>query len=967
MPQKMINQALGLHSFKNELTHKDGALIKADNVVIDKDHTIESRRGFKLYSDEFGISTDRAKQLMQYKGRILVHYAQKLLFDDGAGTLSEFNGNFSEASSTTRMSGVEHQGNFYFTTDEGVKKISATDPSEFSTAQKYINDAGIPSGLDIITTLSGTGAFLENDKMTSYRVLWGRKDANNIIHLGSPGALTTIRNAAGTTGHDGSSKSVALEITIPDEIIDYYDDTGNNDYFYQVYRDEQKDNTVGGELNVPSDEMNLVIEDFPTSTDFTNRYVTTEDVTPESFRNSGTILYTNGISGEGILQANTRPPLCNDIELYKTYMFYSNTKTRHQLQLSILAVDDFTTGSTEFYIGDSSGYETYYAEAAETIGSQEFKVETGGSPSQNIDETARSLVRVINRNTSGRTYAQYISGANDVPGLILLERRDSSNTPFYLGTNDASAGNDISPKIPVVTPSTPFTSSVDSDNEVSPNRIFYSKGGIPEAVPIVNYFDVGSKDKPILRIVALRDSLFILKTDGIYRLSGQISDNFTVTLFDSSSPIIAPDSVAVLNNQVYALSNQGVITITESGVSVISRNIEDLILEPTSAKYPDFSTQSFGFASESDRAYFLFLPTLTNDTTATQCFRYNVFTKTWTRWVMSKTCGLVNTEDDKIYFGPSDTNQVEIERKNFERQDYADREFIKSLPNNSINGNIITPNSLDNIEIDDVIYQEQYITIRKFNRILEKLDRDMFLSDTDYQSTLETSTGSDMGVTLQSLIVKINADDATQSYTAYNASNDIEDLRDGFNNLIDELNTSAGVFYEDYIKYTELLSFETIITDIDKTFGTITTEYEMPFLINIQTLIFKGIPVDIEYAAETLGDASLRKQIRTASLQFDQLYFTKAKIGFRSDISGDLETQEFEGEGNGAFGMQVYGAKIYGGSGGERPFRTWVPRNKQRCRFIYVSFQHGIARENFELIGYSLTYNSKSSPRAYQS
>ena len=102
-----------------------------------------------------------------------------------------------------------------------------------------------------------------------------------------------------------------------------------------------------------------------------------------------------------------------------------------------------------------------------------------------------------------------------------------------------------------------------SSNEVVPNRLYYSKFQQPEAVPLVNYIDVGFKNKAILRILPLRTSLYILTEAGIYILTGTDASNFTITLFDSSSQIKAPDSAVVLNNQIFCLTSQGVSSIGE--------------------------------------------------------------------------------------------------------------------------------------------------------------------------------------------------------------------------------------------------------------------------------------------------------------------------------------------------------------------------------------------------------------------
>ena len=89
----------------------------------------------------------------------------------------------------------------------------------------------------------------------------------------------------------------------------------------------------------PGDEMNLIFEENITAADIIAGSITTPDITPEDFRRSGTLLYTNPVSGEGIAQANEKPPFAKDISLYKGYTFYSNTSSVQRLNLSILTVE----------------------------------------------------------------------------------------------------------------------------------------------------------------------------------------------------------------------------------------------------------------------------------------------------------------------------------------------------------------------------------------------------------------------------------------------------------------------------------------------------------------------------------------------------------------------------------------------------------------------------------------------------
>jgi hypothetical protein len=176
------------------------------------------------------------------------------------------------------------------------------------------------------------------------------------------------------------------------------------------------------------------------------------------------------------------------------------------------------------------------------------------SAGQAIDETARSLVRVINRDSSAPVNAIYQSGSDDLPGIILLESRSLEDDTFFLAVNDTNITGKFDPEMPTTetataisaanptqitsaghglatgnkiyiynTDSTPallgqyevtfvdannftipeevtsagttgiwFKTDVESDNDEKGNRIFFSKASLPEAVPLVNFVDIDS-------------------------------------------------------------------------------------------------------------------------------------------------------------------------------------------------------------------------------------------------------------------------------------------------------------------------------------------------------------------------------------------------------------------------------------------------------------------------------------------
>lgn len=945
MTQKIIVEAKGLKTFKNELSLPDGALIKADNVVIDRDNVIESRRGFGLYGQEFGIDGDVCKQILGYKDRLIIHYGSTLAYDDEAGLFTAFAGSYSELASGLRIKSTESNGNFYFTTATGVKKISALSASEFTDSAGYIYDAGAAKGLDGTGTANTlTPGFLSITSVISYRIVWGYKDVNDNLILGAPSASIIVRNMSAV-----DSAVVDLVFTIPEEV------SGDTDYFYQIYRSPIQDDSLTPGTATPEDELQLVFEDFPTSTDFTNGYVTVTDITPEDFREGGAFLYTNPISGGGILSANNKPPICQDIASYSGSTFYANTKTNHQKQIDIISTALLSNDDT-LTIGSGVSSVTYTFKASENIASKWVQLFTAGSVSQNIDDTARSLVRVINRN-SGPVYADYISSVDDVPGQILLESRTLSNTGFYVKVGNTSYSKAFNPALPTNETSV-------STNQENPHYIYYSKSNEPEAVPAVNYIPIGSKDSPIVRIAPLRSSLLVFKTDGIYRLSGTDINNFLIDKQDSSALINAPDSLAILNNTIFMTTSQGVVSISEgSEPQIISRDIERKILGPS--RFTNYTSATFGMGYESDRSYLIHLPTIESDTVATQCFRYNVFTQAWTRWDISKKCGIVCSRNDRIYFGPPDTNQIEEERKDFDRSDFADRQYVNSFPTSEISGLTAKLSTLINVAIGDVVFQEQYITVARFNRLLKKLDLDVGLTNTDYFLTLEVTSGVAMNNAISALVAKIKLDDTGGSYSTPSGSNVNTDLRDDFNTLIDELNASVAVFWSNYTKYTTTVEYEAIITAINKATNVVTLIKSVPF-IQGDNLIFKAIECEVEWAPQHVGDPSFRKHFREATLMFERFNFIVGNVTFRTDLSDNYEGTDFRGEGNGSFGTGIFGEDTYGGQANQRPLRTYIPRNKQRCRFVTVRFVHLGARESFALTGYSVTFTKEATERAYR-
>lgn len=1269
MPSTFTLEALGLNTQPNSLTAEAGSLSVAKNVIINRDNVLEPRRGFQIYGNSFGSSSDRAKQLINYKERIIRHYGDTLQFDDGNGLFTSFAGSYLETETGLRIKSIEANGNLYFTTADGIMKISAKTAADFSSAAEFIVPAGAVKALDLKATVKynygDQSSFFVQDSAVAYRVVWGYRDLNNNLFLGTPsqrfevynpllalmlqdyevllGALDnigqggsmindqdyvntlslSIDSAASTlrtnllsltqkidedivyADNDGAPTGAPLELGtatittgvatvtfttgdpsqylisgskifvsgftatggtfdgayvvstvnatqitfnttatgvvtidpsalivsneyrgiaqpgIPDtpatneqlvEIQDYIvniiarlnqepvtvisaplstayiadlDVTKastvllnitipsniNDSYFYQIYRSQvfQATGTQVLATDVfPNDELQLVYEAFPSTLERAEGTITVEDIVPDAFR--GANLYTNASTGEGILQSNDIPPFAKDINVFKNSVFYANTRTRNRKDFALLGVQnmitDFNNGiPPSLTIATEDGFNTYYfvlgereefdittnvgatlnaagngsyflvnsgnnslkyyfwyqigtsvdpliagrvgirivasaldtddqiaektrnafnilndsftatatlnvvsvtcldagytddavdgdtgftfnvtnqgtgekasqetstftcvADVAGSLAGDYFTVNTAEnqeqyyvwfkvsgvgidpavanktgilvnvaindsatavalaikteldlnystkfvstvagpdvtiknvrfgraidatvgtsgftlvideqgelqvllsdniSPAIAVDETANSLVRVINKNTQESVNAFYTSGAQEVPGKLLFESKDLNSPQFYIVANNQNTGDSFnptyspttqissistgSPTTMLITTSTPHglanldyvilggTNSIPSidgyhqitlvspttfrinatvttagtrggvissslaevsSNEEASNRVYYSKTQQPESVPVLNYFDIGAKDKAILRIFPLRDSLFVLKEDGLYRISGE-SIPFNLALFDNSCILVAPDSVSSVDNVIYGWTRQGVSSITESGVRNVSRPLDVDLLPLSSNNYPGFKTSTWGLGYESDKSYTVFTVTAKADTYATNGYKYNSLTNSWTTIKKDYVCGVINSFDDRMYVGVGDINSIERERKQFTREDYADRQYDFEIGIGKYLNKVITLDSVLNIEPYDVFVQDQTLTIYTFNMLLRKLDIDPGINDSNYYSLLKAVPGADLRAKIMALAAKLDAD-----------------------------------------------------------------------------------------------------------------------------------------------------------------------------------------------------------------
>jgi hypothetical protein len=741
----------------------------------------------------------------------------------------------------------------------------------------------------------------------------------NLLLTESIANITVVAQTAGAFTTSTQAESVHIKFTVPENVTP--------SYFYQIYRTTA---SLGSDVD-PGDDMGLVYEANPTAAEIQQGFVEVDDDTPDEFR--GAALYTNPRQ-EGILQANEPPPFAKDLALFQNCMFYGNTHTPYKLSLNLLGTNNLSGTKLQL----AAVTYTFAATEDTTIG--QVKVFTTGTAAQNLDNTARSLVKVINRYTANnQVYAYYLSQADQIPGQLSIEARTLEIAKFYALSNSVTVGAvNYSPSIApennaitaitagpnsVITTTSPHGLAVGStvilagtnnnidgsylvnaktsttftitragitaagtvgafknaanangasDNEVAKNRLYYSKQQQYEAAPLLNYFDVGSGDKEIIRLVPLRDSLFVLKEDGVYRVTGSGPSSFAVSIFDNTTIIIGSDTATIGNNQVYCFSNQGIVTISDTGVSIISRPIENQIL-PLAA-HSNIKSKAFGVFYQTDRKYILSMPMLDTDTVSTIQYIYNNITNCFTNWDLSKTCGLVNPRDDKLYFGAGDIDFIEEERKDFARTDFSDREYDLTVTTYDSATFALKLSSVDEAAIGDVVVQTQT---------------------------------------------------HTNAFTSY----DIE--------------------------------VEAIITEVDTDNGSVivaTSQYD--FVAGPITL-YKAFEAKVLWVPETADGQGTMKQFREAILRLKKSRVSTPYLGFSSNLQPSFEEIAFSGPGLGLWGYFPWGSVPWGGDSNQRAFRTYVPLQKQRCSMLNVFFKHKVAREEWQVEGLALVYEVYSS------
>lgn len=128
-----------------------------------------------------------------------------------------------------------------------------------------------------------------------------------------------------------------------------------------------------------------------------------------------------------------------------------------------------------------------------------------------------------------------------------------------------------------------------------PSRVFFSNLDDITTYTATDFLDVETSDGSKVRALkSVYNALYIFKDESIWRLSGSNSDNFTLEKMVDGIGTISNNSVQIVNNIIYFITNQGDIAVYDGGYNVkfVSSKIRNTIGNLNTSR----TAQSLGLA-----------------------------------------------------------------------------------------------------------------------------------------------------------------------------------------------------------------------------------------------------------------------------------------------------------------------------------------------------------------------------------
>lgn len=950
------NKVRGEYTYPSDFTEiPDGGLVDSLNVNLDRDSIAEPRRGFNTYKAISASGSDRGKSLLTYRDTLIASYASALS-RDGTDPFTTISGTFATPDHggvyRPKLKGVEANRNFYFFCKAGIKKMTS--------ATSTPTDSGMPRGLDLNLTLSGSSGFMADDSQVAYRIVWSQKDVNNNLILGAPSGRAVIANSTGGT------RDVSLNFSIPAEIT-----TAD---FYQIYR------SAGSQTAAiePNDELQLVVEDNPTSAEISAKQVTIVDSTPDDLR--GATIYT-AASQQGIAQSNDQPPTGKDICVFRNMVFISNTLQKHSIPITLLAAGGTSGISVNSITGNTTTTSTLVLNLSATSGLAAGQSVTGTgipaltvissvTPSFTLTGNTTNLSPIVTAlsSTTNLKVGQNVTGTG-IPALtkiltidgptqitltanatatnvgttltfgaymVLSLAATATGTAVALSVFDtiviagvtyqaAAAENVATPAFQVFTSGTPaqniantaqslvkiinrYASNTlvyayyDSGFEELPGQIFIQARALGGSSFTVQAFGHSDAWTPIL--TTAQTSSAEEKRNRLHVSKLQQYEAFPLTqYFDIGAADKEITRVIPLREVTIICKEDGfwrVVGDTPSTLQIEPVDLTTFLVAPETAQ--PLANQIYGFTTQGFSTI--------NDTGVGVISRpiEDQINRLYAFSNLSTTAFAVSYETDRAYlcWVPEDNNDEYpsiVHRYNVFTQQWTKWE-------KPARGAIINPD-------DDKLY---YLDATSNNVFKERKDRG-YTDYTDEDIAVTITAVSGVTVTLSTLVTTISVGDA--------------------------INQSTLPF--------------SIITAVDNDGAAtiLTLNVERAYTLAAAT-VKKHYECRVEFAAQFCGNPGIMKQIREVQPLLKRAEYLEATLEFETDIKTGPEEEQITGFASFLWGYFGFGLVPWGGFNSISKKRALIPDQWQRCSWILTSFIVSQSYARFELAGMQYTFEPMS-------
>jgi hypothetical protein len=503
------------------------------------------------------------------------------------------------------------------------------------------------------------------------------------------------------------------------------------------------------------------------------------------------------------------------------------------------------------------------------------------------------------------------------------------------------------------------------------NLIQWSRRKIPEITTPELFMFLGKNDKKIIGAAANTDDLYIFKEDGIWRCtdSGDSSPSANLPIvsnFVFSNNLICQSkySIQTINDEIIFLSQYGFISITNSGIQNISGAIQRDILTLLQIS-PKSRIRSF--VNEFKNLYYCTLINESDDSLGVKSGTYifNVKTREWTFM------------DEEILDGISDSNgknlvayrQRPVNAKLLNRKSTTDgiKPLFYFTQSYDTNNRLIRPKEVTPLDMFYVT-REQFTNNIKSNSV----DQYDFISETRTEGPsatfwIQKSDTNEFYIKTETIPLNSffrNRFSSSIEYALMSSSTSVPNLNetvpviDSFVTLFAnrtlylKRNNTTAELIQIRLKKTDIQNLNVLVyfefVDTPPTwFSTMSVGYFNTNLIATYQIL-AGVPTKIVFNPESGGQPDTNKLFQEYMIHTETSN-KGALMSFKTDSQSSFSNDR----------RFIYDAN----SNNRNIFRTYIPTNVSRGRYLIRQVKHDVPLENLIITGQTIVMRDSGSTR----